>query len=100
MSYIVVVRGTLKSGDERDSRKVHDATMEMLGQAGKEMGNTGHRAYLKAGERQEFLAIDTWSNLEGPQKLLANPDLAAEFGKLFDGRPEVAIYEQTDWTGW
>jgi hypothetical protein len=100
MNYIVVVRGTLRSADEKQSRKTHDATVAMIGPQGRSMGNIGHRAYLNPGNRREFLAIDTWDNLEGPQKLLQDPNLAAEFGKLFDGMPEVTILEEAGWSAW
>ena len=100
MNYVVIVRGKLKGADAQESRKVHDATLEMLGDTGKSMGNIGHRAYLNAENPHEFLAIDTWDNSDGPQKLMQDPKLAEEFGKLFDGQPDVSMYAQTEWTGW
>jgi hypothetical protein len=100
MNCVVIVHGNLKQADERQSRATHDATVAMIGAKGRAMGNIGHRAYLNPRNRREFLAIDTWDNLEGPQKLLQDPNLAAEFGKLFDGRPEVTILEESGWTAW
>lgn len=100
MNYLVIVRGKLKSADEIQSRKTHDATIDLIGAKGRSMGNIGHRAYLNPQNRREFLAIDTWNNLEGPQKLLQDPNLASEFGKLFDGKPEVTIVEESGWQSW
>ena len=42
------------------------------------------------------MAIE-WSQVP---TLLQDPKLAEEFGKLFEGRPDVAMYTETDWTGW
>lgn len=100
MKYIVSVRGMLKNAEEAKSQAVHDATIAMIGEMGRSMGNIGHRAYLNPQNRREFMAIDTWDNIEGPQKLLSNPDLATEFGKLFDGMPQVVIWAETEWAGW
>jgi hypothetical protein len=36
-------------------------------------------------------------NLEGIQKLYSDPNLAAEFGKLFEGRPEVTVWADSGW---
>ena len=100
MKYITVVRGKLKAADEKQSQMVHNATIDKLSPMSKPMGGIGHRAYLGQQNHQEFLAVDTWDNLEGLQKLYSDPNLAAEFGKLFDGLPEVTIWAETDWSGW
>jgi hypothetical protein len=100
MRYIVSVRGTLKAADEKQSQASHDGTIQKLGPTGRSMGNVGHRAYLNLQNRREFMAIDVWDNLEGPQKLFADPNLAAEFGKLFDGQPQVTMWEDAGWEAW
>jgi hypothetical protein len=97
MRYIVTVRGMLKSADEEESQKTHDATVEKVSPLGKSMGSTGHQAYLNPQNRREFLAIDFWDNLEGIQKLYSDPNLATEFGKLFEGQPEVVIWADSGW---
>jgi hypothetical protein len=35
--------------------------------------------------------------MEGIQKLYSDPNLAAEFSKLFEGQPEVTIWEDSGW---
>jgi quinol monooxygenase YgiN len=100
MKYIVIVRGKLKSADEKESQGVHDATIAMIGEGGRAMGNVGHRAHLNVQDRTEFLAVDTWDNLDSPQKLFADPTLQAEFAKLFDGMPDVTIWADAGWEGW
>lgn len=77
MNYVVIVRGKLRDSDEKQSWKTHDATVEMIGPSGRSKGNISHRAYLNPRNRRETLAIDIWDNLEGPQKMLQDPNLAA-----------------------
>ncbi len=100
MKYIVTVRGRLKSADENQSRMAHDAAIDKLSPIGKPLGSTGHRAYLKVQDRREFLAIDVWDNMEGPQKLFSDPNLAAEFARLFDGQPEVTFWGDSGWSSY
>lgn len=100
MNYIVVVKGRLKAETAAESQRVHDATIDMIGDGGKKLGNFAHRAHLNAEDPREFLAIDMWDNAEGPQKLMQDPRMAEEFGRLFEGSPEVTMYTQTDWKGW
>ncbi len=100
MKYVVVVRGMLKSADEKQSQATHDATINMVGPTGRSMGNVSHRAYLNPQNRREFMAIDVWDNADGPQKMLQDPTLGAEFGKLFEGQPNVTMWAATDWEAW
>ena len=98
MKYIVTVRGMLK-GDAMQAQKVHDETVAKISPQGRQMGNTSHQTYLNTQNGMEFFAIDVWDNLEAIQKLYSDPNLAAEFGKLFDGQPEVTVWAETDWMG-
>jgi hypothetical protein len=45
----------------------------------------------------EFLAVDTWNNLDGLQKFMSDPNVAAAFGQLFDGMPDVTIWAESGW---
>ncbi len=96
MRYIVTVRGMLK-GDEKQAQKVHDDTVAKVSPQGKAMGNTSHQSYLNTRNRKEFFAIDVWDNLDAIQKLYSDPNLAAEFAKLFDGQPEVTVWADSGW---
>ena len=96
MRYIVTVRAMLK-GDEAQAQKVHDETVAKVSPLGKSMGSTSHQAYVNTQNRKEFLAIDFWDNLEGIQKLYSDPNLATEFGKLFEGQPEVTVWVDSGW---
>ena len=96
MKYVVVVRGRLK-GSKADAQKVHDATVGQISPQSRQMGSTGHTAYLNTQDPNDFLAVDSWDNIEAIQKLYSDPALAAEFGKLFEGQPEVTIWGESGW---
>jgi quinol monooxygenase YgiN len=96
MKYIVVVRGKLK-GSPVEAGSAHDDIVTRISPMGKSMGNTSHQAYLNVENENEFLAIDVWDNLESIQKLYNDPNLAAEFGKMFAGQPEVTVWADAGW---
>jgi quinol monooxygenase YgiN len=97
MKYITVVRGKLKAASQKESQAAHDAAVEKLSAMTRPMGAIGHQPHLNPQNPKEFLAIDTWTNLEGLQKFMADPNVAAEFGKLFDGMPDVTIWAESGW---
>ena len=97
MKYITVVRGRLKSADEKAAQMAHDATVDKLSPMGRPIGATGHQAFLNPQNHQEFLAVDTWDNLEGLQKFMSDPSVGAEFAKLFDGQPDVTVWGESGW---
>jgi len=96
MNYITVVRAKLK-GNPADAKKMHDATVEQLSAMTRPMGAVGHKPHLNPQDPTEFLAIDTWNNLEGLQKFMSDPKVAEAFGALFEGRPDISIWSESDW---
>jgi quinol monooxygenase YgiN len=96
MNYIVTVRGNLK-GTTEQAGKAHDEIVAKISPVGKQMGNTSHQAYLNIQNDNEFFAIDFWDNLENLQKLYSDPNLAAEFAKMFQGQPEVTVWSDSGW---
>ena len=96
MNYISVVRGKLK-GTPQEAQKGHDATVEKLSAMTRPLGAIGHRPHLNPQDPTEFLAIDTWNNLEALQKFISDPQVAAAFGNLFEGMPDVSIWAEADW---
>lgn len=97
MKYITIVRAKLKGANPEAARQVHDATVEKLSAMTRPMGAIGHQPFLNTQDPTEFLAVDTWNNLEGLQTFMSNPDVAAEFGKLFEGMPDVTIWTEAGW---
>lgn len=96
MKYITVVRGKLK-GSQKVAQTAHDATVEKLSAMTRPMGAIGHQAYLNPQNPMEFLAVDTWTNLEGLQKFMGDPNVAAAFGQLFEGMPDISIWSESGW---
>lgn len=97
MKYITVVRAKLKGASQKEAQLAHDATVEKLSAMTRPMGAIGHKAHLNPQNPMEFLAIDTWNNLDGLQKFMRNPSVAEEFGKLFEGLPDISVWAESDW---
>ena len=95
MKFITVVRGKLK--DASSAQAAHDATVAQLSAMTKPLGALHHQPFLNPQNSQEFLAVDTWDNLECLQKFMSDPAVAAEFGKLFDGMPDVTVWAESGW---
>ncbi len=95
MRYIVTVRGMLK--DPANAQKAHDATVAAVAPQSRTMGSKAHQPHVNVQNPKEFLSIDVWDNIEAIQKLYSDPNLAAEFGKLFEGQPEVIVWSDTGW---
>jgi|SRR5882672_725030 len=97
--YITIVRGQLKSESIEENKKVHDMIFKPLQEFGRSLSAIGHKVYLNPQNPKEFLAIDTWTTLEGPQKLFSDPKVGEEFSKLFESTPEVTFWGESDWAG-
>ncbi len=96
MKYIVSVRGHLKGGSQA-AQKVHDEIVSKVSPMGKSMGNTNHQTFLNVQNGDEFISFDVWDNIEGIQKLYSDPNLGAEFARMFEGQPEVSIWQESGW---
>ncbi len=94
MNYIVTVRGNLK-GSAEQAHQAHDGILSRISATSKQMGNIHHQTYLNVQNNNEFMAMDTWNNLEAIQKLYSDPSLASEFAKLFEGQPQVTIWSES-----
>lgn len=96
MNYVSVVRGKLK--DPKNAQQAHDATVAMVAPLTRPKGALHHQPYINPQNPGEFLAVDTWNNIEALQGFLKDPQIAAEFGKLFDGMPEVTVWAESGWS--
>ena len=95
--YVVIVRGKLKIKDEQAAQKAHDEFVALATPMTKAAGALSHHAHLNPQNRNEFMAIDVWNNMESPMKLFSDPKLAAGFNALFDGQPDISMWESTEW---
>jgi len=100
MKGVVIVRGLLRDLPENELREAHDRLLDKLKGPGRDLGNTGHRAYRNVANPRELMVVDSWEDIDGAEKLMSNPDLPGHLGKFFDGTPDVAIWSQTDWDGY
>jgi hypothetical protein len=96
MKYIVTVRGKLKA-EPAQIQAVHDDIVRKISPQGRSMGNTSHQTFLNPQDMKDFFAVDVWDNLEAIQKLYSDPNLGVEFGRMFDGQPEVTVWANTGW---
>ncbi len=96
MKYLVTVRGNLK-GNTEQAHQTHDGIISKISPAGRQMGNTSHQTFINVQNNNEFLSLDVWNNLEAIQKLYSDPNMAAEFAKMFDGQPQVTIWSESGW---
>ena len=99
MAVLVTIRGRLRD-DPEAIRKIHDevtaATKEMALRA----GDLTHRMYRNPQDDREFLGIDEWKNAEAVQAFSANPQIQQFFGQMFEGTPEVTIWQVAGWNEW
>ncbi len=96
MNYVTIVRATLK-GSPKEAQMAHDATVEKLSVMTRPMGAISHKPHLNPQNPKEFLAIDTWNNMEGLQKFMNDPKVMEAFGQLFEGRPDISVWAESDW---
>jgi len=96
---LVTIRGRLRD-DPEAIQQIHDgvtaATKEMALQA----GDISHRVYLSAQDRRDFLGIDEWQSAEAVQAFSSDPQIQEFFGQMFEGAPEVTIWEGAGWNEW
>ena len=97
MHYITVVRGTLKTADLVEAQSTHDAIVARLSEMTRPLGAVGHQPHLNPRNPSEFLAIDTWSNLEGLQQFMSNPVVATELGQMFASPLDVSVWQESGW---
>ena len=99
MAVLVTVKGRLR--DEPNAiKEIHDqvtgATKDMAMQA----GDLSHRVYLNPMDQRDFFGIDEWQSAEAVQAFSSNPQIQEFFGQMFEGAPEVTIWEGSGWNEW
>jgi len=87
----------IESCSQKEAQMAHDATVEKLSEMTRPMEALHHKAHLNPQAPMEFLAIDTWNNLEGLQKFMGDLQVAAAFGALFEEMPDISIWAESDW---
>jgi len=97
---VVTVRGILKAANQDEAQRGHDETVARLSKIGQSLGSTGHQAFLNPENPREFLAMDTWTNMEGLQQFMSDPaNPGAAIADLFEGEPDINIWVDSGWSG-
>jgi quinol monooxygenase YgiN len=96
---LVTIRGKLRD-DPESIRQIHDqvtaATKDMAVQA----GDVSHRVYLNPQDDRDFLGIDEWRSAEAVQAFSADPKIQEFFAQMFEGAPDVTIWDGSGWNEW
>jgi quinol monooxygenase YgiN len=96
---LVTIRGKLRD-DPEAIRQIHDGVTAATKEMARQAGDISHRVYLNPQDGRDFLGIDEWESAEAVQAFSANPQIQEFFGQMFEGAPEVTIYEGSGWNEW
>jgi hypothetical protein len=92
--------------DAETARMQHDQLVNGTAKVAQDAGDRAHHVLLGAGEptperKDEFLGIDEWNDLDGPQKVYGDPNFQAGFGALFAQPVSPELYvRHPDWHTW
>jgi hypothetical protein len=100
-----VIRGTVKSHDE--ARMIHNELIGSTTNAARRAGIVSHEIYFRVAapgspEGLELLGVDVWHDSAGMAAYYDTPDLMANLGRMFAGRPDATTWVRPagDWTEW
>lgn len=98
--FATTVRARLRDEDPEAALRRHNEIVARLRQKLEPMGGTGHMVFANAEDPREFLAVDRWESMEG-LAALQDPAVQAEIGSLFDGPPQVTVWQVREgWTAY
>ena len=64
------------------------------------MDAVGHQTYLNPQNPGEFLAIDTWPDMESLQRFIQHPsDPASNIGSMFAAQPDIVVWLESGYDG-
>ncbi|MBI3185561.1 MAG: antibiotic biosynthesis monooxygenase [Myxococcales bacterium] len=98
MAVTVTVRAKLK--DPKNAQKQHDELTRGTKEMAKQAGDISHKVFIGVQDPRAFLGIDEWQSAEQFQKFFSDPKIQQVFGQLFDGQPEVTVWENNGWFQW
>ena len=96
---LVTIRGRLRD-DPESIRQIHDQVTAATKDMALEAGDVSHHVYLDPRDGRDFLGIDEWQSAEAVQAFSADPKIQEFFGQMFEGAPEVTIWEGSGWNEW
>jgi quinol monooxygenase YgiN len=93
------VRAKLK-GDAGEIQAIHDSVTSATRDMAQQAGDVSHRIFLSPNDPRAFLGIDVWTSGEAFQRFGSDPKIQEFFGQLFEGAPEVTLWEESGWNQW
>jgi len=96
---LVTIRGRLRD-DPEAIRQIHDGVTTATKEMALQTGDISHRVYLTPRDGRDFLGIDEWNSAEAVQAFSANRQIQEFFAQMFEGAPEVTIWEGAGWNEW
>lgn len=96
---LVTIRGRLRD-DPESIRKIHDQVTAATKDIAVQAGDVSHRVYLNPRNGRDFLGIDQWQSAEAFQAFSADPKIQEFFGQMFEGAPDVTLWEASGWNEW
>src|SRR5262245_3009229 len=96
---LVTIKARLR--DDPDAiKQIHDQVTSATNEMALQAGDLSHRVCLNPQDRRDFLGIDEWQSAEAVQAFSANPQIQEFFSQMFEGAPEVTIWEGSGWNEW
>lgn len=96
---LVTIRARLRD-DAEVIRKIHDDVTGQTKEMALQAGDISHRVYLNPRDGRDFLGIDEWKSADAVQTFSAAPQIQEFFAQMFEGQPEVTIWEAAGWNEW
>jgi quinol monooxygenase YgiN len=96
---VVVVRARLKASPE-EIQKLHDEVTGATKDVAIAAGDISHVTYLDPRDRRNFLGIDVWKSAESFQKFASDPKIQQFFGQMFEGQPDVSVWDESGFRKW
>jgi hypothetical protein len=98
--FITTVRAKLRDADPAAAMERHNGIVGRLRPQLEPKGGTSHMVFANAQDPTQILAVDRWDSPEG-LAALQDPAIQDELGSMFDGPPEVTVWEARDgWTAY
>ena len=100
MRVITSVRGMMKETDPEAAKAAHNAIVASLASVSQSLGALGHQTFLNSQNPGEFLAIDTWPDMESLQGFMQHPaDPAAKIASMFAAAPDITVWVESGYDG-
>ena len=99
MAIVVVVRARLKAAPEQ-IQKLHDEVTGATKDAAIAAGDLSHAVYLDPRDGRNFLGLDVWKSAEAFQKFASDPKIQGFFAQMFEGAPDVSVWDESGWRKW